>query len=79
MAVYVDDGRYRFGRMIMCHMWADTQDELDIFARAIGLRLSWKHRDHYDIALSKRRDAIRHGAIEITQREALRFRRGPQT
>lgn len=27
MAVYVDDVRHRFGNMIMCHCWADTDDE----------------------------------------------------
>lgn len=28
MTVYVDDVRLPFGRMIMCHLWADTLPEL---------------------------------------------------
>ena len=29
MTVYVDDVRHRFAGMVMCHLWADTLDELD--------------------------------------------------
>lgn len=36
MALYVDDVRHDFGRMIMCHMWADTEEELHAAARPSG-------------------------------------------
>lgn len=78
MSVYVDTMRAAFGRMIMCHMWADDDAELLAMADAIGVRRKWiqghpvlsfgKHRHaswvHFDIALSKRKLAIAVGAIE---------------
>lgn len=72
MAVYVDDMRAKFGNMIMCHMIADTLDELNHMADLIGVQRKWlqtKSHIHYDIALSKRSRAIACGAIEITWRQ----------
>jgi hypothetical protein len=71
MAVYVDDMRAPFGRLIMCHMIADTREELVAMARTIGVQLKWIQypdtaREHFDIALSKRALAVAAGAIEIT-------------
>jgi hypothetical protein len=66
MTVYVDDMRARFGRLIMCHMIADIDDELHRMADAIGVKRKWFQGDHYDIALSKRALAISRGAREIT-------------
>ena len=71
MTVYVDSMRARFGRMIMCHMIADTDDELHAMADRIGVRRRWhqappRHDSHYDIALTKRRAAVEAGAIEVT-------------
>lgn len=77
MSVYVDDVRHRFGRMIMCHMWADTLDELLAAADAIGVQRKWiqghptpsfgKHRNaswvHFDISLTMKDRAIARGAI----------------
>ncbi|MDR5883591.1 DUF4031 domain-containing protein [Caballeronia sp. LZ032] len=75
MTVYVDDMRARFGQMIMCHMIADTDEELHAMAEAIGVARKWhqrppKHSSHYDIALSKRALAIAAGAVPITMRQA---------
>ena len=71
--MYVDDMRAPFGRMIMCHMIADTEDELHAMAAAIGVARRWFQQkpsgDHYDIALSKRALAIARGAKEITLRQ----------
>lgn len=77
MAVYVDDMRAAFGRMVMCHMVADTLDELHLMADRIGIARRWYQGPpvtrwpHYDIALSKRALAVAAGAQEIRQREAL--------
>lgn len=75
MTVYVDDMRASYGRMVMCHMIADSDDELHAMAAAIGVARRWHQkpgtaRSHYDIALSKRAIAVQLGAVEITWRQA---------
>lgn len=70
MSVYVDDMRAAVGRMVMCHMIADSDDELHAMADRIGVARRWFQGDHYDIALSKRRLAVEAGAVEITLRQA---------
>jgi len=69
MTVYVDNMRAPYGRMVMCHMIADTEEELHIMAAAIGVARKWYQKGHYDICLSKRAKAIEYGAIEVTRRE----------
>lgn len=74
MPVYVDDMQAGFGRMVMCHMIADTHDELLAMARQIGVQDKWiqhpnTYKEHFDICLSKRKAAITKGAIPISQRE----------
>ncbi len=69
MAVYVDDMRASFGRIVMCHMWADTLDELLAMADRIGVQRKWLQQPpkaswvHFDIALSKKALAIKAGAV----------------
>ncbi|MBN3811662.1 DUF4031 domain-containing protein [Paraburkholderia sp. Ac-20347] len=75
MTVYVDDMRAAYGRMVMCHMIADTDDELHAMAAAIGVARRWHQkpgtaRSHYDIELGKRSAAVMRGAVEITWRQA---------
>ena len=69
MTVYVDDYRGRFRRMVMCHMKSDTSvEELHRFAQMIGLRRSWfqdKRAPHYDVCLSKRKQALKMGAVHL--------------
>ncbi len=74
MTVYVDDMRATFGRLVMCHMVADTDDQLHAMADRIGVsrrrhQAPPAHHSHYDIALSKRALAVAAGAQEITWRE----------
>lgn len=70
MTVYVDDMKAAFGRMIMCHMIGDTEDELHRMAQAIGVARKWYQGDHYDVSLGCRAKAVKLGAAEITWREA---------
>lgn len=76
MTVYVDDMKAAFGRMVMCHMVADTTDELHAMADRIGVTRQWyqgpprTRHPHYDIALSKRALAVAAGAVEIRWRDA---------
>ena len=74
MAVYVDNMRARYRSMIMCHMLADTAEELHAMADRLGIDRRHCQRDHYDICLSKRAKAVKAGAVEITMREAVTLR-----
>lgn len=69
MAVYVDNMRAKFRRMIMCHMIADTEEELHAMAKRIGVARKWYQGDHYDVCLQMRAVAVQYGAIELTQME----------
>lgn len=73
MSVYVDDMRASYGRMVMCHMVADSEAELHAMAAAIGVDRRWYQGDHYDVCLAKRGLAVERGALEITRREASRM------
>lgn len=75
MAVYVDKTTNPYGRMIMCHMIADSEFELHEMARAIGV--SRRHYQenastpHYDICKSKRTLAIKYGAVEVGKKQLV--------
>jgi hypothetical protein len=76
--VYVDDMEVGFGRMVMCHMIADTTEELHAMADRIGVQRKWiqhagSYKEHYDICLSKRKAAIAAGALPITLSELGRI------
>jgi hypothetical protein len=74
VSVYVDDARNQFGRMLMCHMIADSSKELLRMAKKIALPAKWiqyrgTYKEHFDVCRAKRDAAIHHGAIPITRRE----------
>lgn len=63
-----------FGRMVMCHMLADSDEELHAMAQSIGVARHWHQKagtvhSHYDICLSKRALAVQLGAHEITMKQ----------
>lgn len=69
MTVFVDDVRHQFGRMVMCHMWADTLGELLEMADQIGVQRKWLQQPpktswvHFDVSLSCKAKAIAAGAV----------------
>jgi hypothetical protein len=78
MAVYLDKARNRFGRMVMCHMVADSLGELHFMAELLGMRRQWFQPvsfPHYDVCLMRRRRALELGAIEIDRRQLAAFMR----
>ena len=80
MAVYVDNMRAPYGRMIMCHMMADTTQELLEMVDKIGVARRWIQykgtpKEHFDISLGRRALAVRAGAIEVTTLELGRILR----
>lgn len=78
MSVYVDQERNQFGRMVMCHMWADTLPELHEMAQAIGMDRAWFQPlsfPHYDVSLSRRERAIALGAVEVDRRQGVALRK----
>lgn len=72
MPVYVDSVFIGFGRMKMCHLIADTPDELHAMADKIGVaRRHFQNpktmnvsTPHYDVSKGKRELAIGYGTIE---------------
>ena len=78
MPVYVDPAIYPMGRMMMCHLWGDTEAELFAMVDKIGVSRRWiqGHRllslrkfrraswVHFDISKGKRSLAVAAGAVE---------------
>jgi hypothetical protein len=77
MPVYVDNYRAGFRGMVMCHMIADTTEELRAMADKIGVQQKWiqkvgTYSEHFDICLSKRKKAIAAGAVELPAKDLVR-------
>lgn len=72
MSVYVDRAFIAYRGMLMCHMVADSLDELHVMADKIGVSRRHFQADastpHYDICKTKRTKAVKHGAIEADRR-----------
>ncbi len=74
MGVYVDDMRASYGRMKLCHMVADSIDELIAMANTIGLDRKWyqpQSHPHFDVSLTMRARAIENGAVLVDRRELV--------
>ena len=55
---------------------ADSIDELETFARTMGLHPAWyqsKSYPHYDLTGRRRIQAVKLGAIEITDKELVKL------
>lgn len=74
MTVYVDRPRHKLGRMVMCHMAADTLDELHAMAERLGVRRHFQDKPgmpHYDLCKATRRQAVKAGAVEVASRDIV--------
>lgn len=75
MSVYIDSAFLPYRGMNMCHMIADTVEELHQMADRIGLKRSWFQDSppasfpHYDVSTGKRSQAVLAGAIECERFE----------
>lgn len=74
--VYVDNMNNPTGDWLLCNMVADTVEELLVMAGAIGLKPDWMktgqyRREHFEIALSKKKQAIKLGATEVSVAELM--------
>jgi len=73
--VYVGKNEYKYRRMIMSHMAADTLEELHEMAKTIGV--TKKHfqnkvgKPHYDICKEMKDKAIKAGTTEVRDREII--------
>lgn len=74
--IYVDTAYIPYGRMIMCHMMADTHSELLWMAEKIGL--SHKHLqkagtpyEHFDVSKMYRARAMANGAVEVSRHDLV--------
>jgi hypothetical protein len=81
VTVYVGVPMWPFRNMVMCHMFSDSEKALEEMAQKIGMRKAWRQGGdweeqkrigdlvHYDIAKSKRAEAIANGAIPLNTLE----------
>jgi hypothetical protein len=74
MSVYVDDMRAPLGQMLMCHMIADSHQELMAMAHRVGLKEKYlqlpnTYKEHFDLCQSKRAKAVLYGARQVTQKD----------
>jgi len=72
--VYIDNVNLPYGRMIMNHMVADTQEELFEMVDKIGVQRKWiqdkgTYREHFDVSLEKKKLAIKYGAKDVGNSE----------
>ncbi|WP_206445571.1 DUF4031 domain-containing protein [Spirosoma sordidisoli] len=69
--VYIDNFNACYRGMKMCHMIADSTEELLTMADQIGVNRKWiqdagTYNEHFDICQAKKAKALRLGAQEVT-------------
>lgn len=72
--VYIGTRKYKYRRMIMSHMIADSLEELHDMAEILGVRRYFqnkKGKPHYDICQSKKKKALDNGAILVCDRKIV--------
>jgi len=75
--VYVDNMNVKVGDWICCNMVGDTDDELYELAEQSGLKREWaqtglyRDRVHFQVAMSKKKLAVKAGAQEVSMVELM--------
>ena len=74
--VFVGTRKYKYGRMFLSHMCANTLGELHAMAELIGLKKEWFQNEpgkkpHYDVCQLKKAEAIKHGAQLVNDRTLI--------
>ncbi len=69
--VYIDNMNAPYRGMKMCHMIADTNQELVEMADKIGVQRKWiqdpgTYNEHFDICQAKKAKALQFGAEEVS-------------
>ena len=84
MSVYVDEMTVclkseHWPYSHVCHLVADSVEELHVFAGRLGLKRAWfqdrLYLPHYDLTIGKRLNAVRLGAIALDQSQFAEFMR----
>lgn len=81
MTVYVDDADWRWRGQLWCHLASLDLDELHQMAQRIGLQRKWFQSPpqakwpHYDTIARRRAEAIKLGAVPISNQDMVRLRR----
>ncbi len=64
--------------MKLCHLLADTEDELHSMAARLGMERIWfqdRRVPHYDICRRRRALAIKAGVVEINRKQTVELMR----
>ena len=78
--IYVDDARIYARGKNWYHLMSDTDgDEIHRFARKIGLKRHWFHKDHYDVTLPMKIRAIQAGAEPCTVMDLVQIRKNKRS
>ena len=76
MAIYIDNVQIEWRGNKWCHMVADSIDELQFFAKKIGLKSEWFQTSgsypHYDVTIETRIYALKLGAVEGDRKNIIR-------
>lgn len=74
MSCYVDEAVWPLRNMMMCHLLADTEEELLAMVKRIGVdaeHIQRKPVTHFDISKTKRKLAVQYGAKECSRAEIV--------
>ncbi|PWI45869.1 DUF4031 domain-containing protein [Streptomyces sp. ICBB 8177] len=72
MTVYIDPPTWPGHGRMWSHLVSDeSYDELQAFARRLGVPERAFERDHYDVPAARYADAVRLGAVEARSRELV--------